>query len=108
MGRLALQGDVWRYRGTFGVTRGRLALQSDVGRYPATFGVTRQRLALQEMFADGSGNTEWASIHMQENISLQSCPRQHRQLHSKRQLVTEGSNRRRRNDTAGIAANINE
>ena len=44
---LVLPGDVWRYPGTFGVTRGRLALQGDVWRYRGTFGVTEGRLALQ-------------------------------------------------------------
>ena len=45
-GRLAIQGDVWRYTGTFGNTGGRLAIQGDVWRYRGTFGDTGLNLYL--------------------------------------------------------------
>ena len=38
-GRLALQGDVWRYSGTFGATGGRLALKR--GTYKLLRGLTK-------------------------------------------------------------------
>ena len=72
-GRLALQRDVWRYRRTFGVTEGRLALPGDVWRYPGTFGVTADGSHELKMLNVSTNALKRMAYGKQRSRKMQGC-----------------------------------